>query len=299
MNMKNENKSGTKQKMGFAGCFAALLALCAVSTVYGSETALYEFRPADQVLLETSQNDPNLFDKIDLEKSGRFVSVVGLLAGFSQKEFTRAAQSFFTEAKELARDFRFDEAYGMHDLGKDKLADATMMGKVKDATDKIGLAITITDGVLKIKNAKTEDERVTESCRLALHLFSTALGELIKQPIVGQLISDLGDHSLDHPEDNGFAILVNWVYDNSSLPQILYEWWYDVRYGDSVLQDRDNREVDYGQKYEFIPPDELEDYDDADPEDPFDTLPESNRGCFDGNTSESRCQGLKPLRLID
>ena len=44
MNNKIENKSEIKQKTGFARRFAALLALCAVSTVYGKQTAVSENR---------------------------------------------------------------------------------------------------------------------------------------------------------------------------------------------------------------------------------------------------------------
>jgi len=46
MNMKQENKAEIKQKKGFAMCFTALLALCAVSAVYGNETARYDNRTA-------------------------------------------------------------------------------------------------------------------------------------------------------------------------------------------------------------------------------------------------------------
>ena len=297
MNMKKENKSEIKQKMGFARRIAALLALYAVSAVYGNTTDMYEFHPAGLQGLEITSEDAHVLDKIDLGKSGRFVSVVGYLAGIGEKGLKKVAESFYAEALELAYKGS-DDMEGALACWKDNLDGSRKMKNVKDAAGKIKLAITITDGIIKIKNAKTEDEQVTEACRLALHLFSSALGALTK-PQIGDLISDLGDHGLDHPEDNGFAIIVNWIYDHSSLPQTLSEWWYDVRYGDAILQDRQDRQIDYGQKYEFIPPDELAEYDDGNQVDPFDTMPESNRGCFGGNTSDGRYQGLKPLCLIN
>lgn len=295
MNIKKENKSERKKKTGCARCFVILLALFAVSVVYGNETEMYEFRSSGLSGLEITSPDAHVFDNIDLGKAGRFVSVVGYLAGIGEKGLKRAAESFYAEALELAYKGS-DDMEGALAIWKDNLDASRKMGKAKDAAGKVGLAITITDGIIKIRNAKTEDEQVTETCRLALHLFSTALGALTK-PQIGDLISALGDHGLDHPEDNGFAIMVNWIYDNSSLPQILYEWWYDACYGDSVLKDRTDRQIDYGQKFEFIPPDELDDY--GDPDDPFETMPESNGGCFGGNTSGGRYQGLKPLCLIN
>ena len=207
--------------------------------------------------------------------AGRFVSVVGYLAGIGEKGLKNAAESFYAEVLELAYKGS-DNMEGALALWKDNLDASRKMGKVKDTARKIGLAITITDGIIKIRNAKTEDEQVTEVCRLALHLFSAALGTLTK-PQIGDLISNLGDHGLDHPEDNGFAIMVNWIYDHSSLPEMLYEWWWDVRYKDKIL---------------------VQNHESYDPNDPFETIPESNSGGLDGN-SLCRYQGLKPLRLID
>lgn len=47
MNMKKEKKVEIRQKRGCARCFVILLALFAVSVVYGNETEMYEFRSAD------------------------------------------------------------------------------------------------------------------------------------------------------------------------------------------------------------------------------------------------------------
>ena len=271
-----KNKANNSLKKRAYGGFAALLCACAVSGVYGDPATVYGFRPGGlQQIDEITSSDAHVFDKINLGDSGRFVSIVGYLAGLSKDELKRAADSFYDEAIELA--FKgSDDMEGALALWKEKLDGSRKMGKLEKAMDKVGLAITIADGIIKIKNAKTTDERVTESCRLALHLFSTALDTLTKTP-AGSVISDLGDHALDHPEDNGFAILVNWIYDNSSLPQTLSEWWYDVRYGDAILVDR---KTDGGN---------------AEAPGPFDSMPENGN---DHPRSNGRYQGLKTIKLL-
>ena len=274
--MKNRvNKSA---KMGVSGVFVALLCACAVSGVYGDPAAVYGFRPYGIQQIDEIKSDNNhVFDNINLEDTGRFVSIVGYLAGLSKDELKRAADSFYAEALELA--FKgSDDMDGALALWKKNLDDSKKMGKLQKAMDKVGLAITVTDGIIKIRKAKTSDERVTESCRLALHLFSTALDTLTETQ-VGSLISELGDHALDHPEDNGFAIMVNWIYDHSSLPQTLSEWWYDVRYHDAILVDRQN---DSGKNEE---------------PGPFDSMPETGNE-NDHTGSGGRYQGLKPIKLL-
>lgn len=258
------------------GIIAALLCACAVSDVYGDPATVYGFRPDGIQLIDgVTSSDAHVLDAINLEDAGRFVSAVGYLAGLSKDELKKVADAFYSEALKLASKGS-DDMEGSLALWKEYLDESRKMGKLEKAMNKVGLAITVADGVVKIRNAKTTDERVTESCRLALHLFTTALDTLTKTQ-VGSLISDLGDHALDHPEDNGLAIIANWIYDHSSLPQTLSEWWYDVRYGDAILVDR----RDEGGTTEAPGP--------------FDSMPEHGN---ENAESSGHYQGLKPIKLL-
>ena len=275
-NQSMSNRVNNSMKKRVHGVLAALLCVCAVYGVCGNPATVYRFRPIGlQQIDEITSGDSHVFDNINLDDTGRFVSIVGFLAGLSKDELKRASDSFYAEALKLA-------AKGSDNVGdalalwKKNLDDSRKMGKLEKTMDKVGLAITIAEGIVKIRNAKTTDERVTESCRLALHLFTTALDTLTKTQ-VGSLISDLGDHALDHPEDNGIAIMANWIYDHSSLPQILSEWWYDVRYGDAILVDRNTAGGN------------------ADAPGPFDSMPENGN---DSPGRSGRYQGLKPIKLL-
>lgn len=184
-----------KRKLFAVKALAVVLSVCAVCSVYGNGTEMYDFRSESQSNSEGASQDART---VDLGETGRIVTI----------------------AKYLAL------------LNGDKIA--------ADVLGNIGLGITIADDVQKIKNAKTEEERIKEQCRFLLHVSTTVLGTVLNKTtksslgdVIGDLISDLGDHGLDHPEDNGFAILVNWFYDNSSIPEKITEWYYDVRYGDA------------------------------------------------------------------
>lgn len=193
-------------------------------------------------------------------------------------------------------------------------------GTDSDVLDGPEFVLTIGKDIKNIINAKTSDEKITEACRLLLHVSTTALGSLIEKPEVGELISNLGDHALDHPEDNGFAILVNWFYDNSSIPEKITEWYYDVRYGDTDTRIKRLEELailisDSNPQTKILSPllkeimERLESlrksdlkYFDPSLVTPFDEIPSDISGPTSNPTpvpdSDGRFQGLKPIKLL-
>lgn len=141
--MKQENKAEIKQKKGFAMCFTALLALCAVSAVYGNETAVYEFRPADNVPLEKANNDSYESDGID--KS----NIALLLNSFlwtSEKGYKELADSLYDdEVMKLAKS-NSDNTLDVLDLRKDTSDKSRLLSKLQKSISKIAFGIMIEEG---------------------------------------------------------------------------------------------------------------------------------------------------------
>ena len=336
MNMKKENKSEIKQKKVFARCLAALLALCVVSTMYGNETIVSDNRSGEM----SATTDAASIGISDVYGFTELAHTVLYHLGVEENAVRQIVSQMINEADDLAAqavNMRKLSKLVSDDLYKKSLEIGARYCKVQQLWEGLvkhgemiglglGTATILADGVIKVMQAASEEDRIYETTQLLARLSShflvqsimatavvtaalagTSAATLIAVAVVTFVAGALLEKGFEklvgyynqHPEKNGFAIMINWFYDHSSIPEKISEWWYDVRYGDAILQDRYDRQIDYGQKYEFIPPDELANYDDGNQEDPFDTLPESNRGCFDGNTSESRYQGLKALRLID
>lgn len=385
MNMKKENKSEIKQKMGFARCFAALLALCAVSAVYGNETGLSDNQSASLTkgsgFVSADHSSVNKVSMADLlftpDKNGKtayegiknvegwsfatadLIATVMKETGFTPEKLgdkiLEVAAAFEKTGDNAKANQLFALALKSPDWTKNFEAWAKYGGWIQAAASGIECTIDVsrsnTDdekiraiaqmvGTISANHIATVITDLVIAAALSIPAVATAfaaapvavtIGIIAVSTAIGWAFGTLVNHGIEHPEDNAFAIFINWFYDHSSIPEKISEWWYDVRYGDkngykilvnwfydksslpglltelwydfryrgTVLQDRDDRRVDYGQNYEFIPFDELVDDDEDDPDAPFKIPPEHDTGCFDGNTFGGRYQGLKALRLID
>ena len=224
-------------------------------------------------------------------------------------------------------------------------------------------ALAVVDCIQDVSMATTDEERNTAFAQLvgaisANHLSSVITGALIGVlteallaaavaiPAVGAAVASapvlftaaiaavaiaagwgftaLVRHGIDHPEDNGFAILINWFYDHSSIPAEISEWWYDVRFGDVFTRGKRLAELaillnELNPLTKILTPllkkmtewldslrqSDLKYFDPSlfpSPVTPFDEMPPDINGPTPDPTrvpdSDGRFQGLKPIKLL-
>lgn len=166
-----------------------------------------------------------------------------------------------------------------------------------------GIALNIVGGCIDIAKAETADEKAKALSRLLARLSADALAGAIAVASEGKINHPLLTLALeeifvsvisyynDHPELNGFAILINKIYD-SGVPEALYEWWYDMRYKDAILQDRKKGDVNDNP---------------GNGQDPFNSNPNNpggntgdgtGNGTTNGSGKKDGYQGLKPIHLF-
>lgn len=371
-----------KRKILAIKALAAVLSFCAVSSVYGNGTEVFDsWTDATSSGAGFVSEEHSTANKVDLVSQSSTVdaqkkSIIDRIRTIRDIPLT-LGDSLATLLSDDIITKVVESAFVLQMEGKSINAEKLLgqLRTIKQVSEKLDVetwnklgpwvqaALAVVDYLQDVSMATTDEERNVLLAQLvgaisANHLSSVITGALIGVlteallaaavaiPALGTAVASapvlftvgiaavaiaagwgftvLVKHAIDHPEDNGFAILINWFYDHSSIPAKISEWWYDVRFGDDITRAKRLAELvilinDLNPLTKIFTPllkkipewldslrqSDLKYFDPSlvpSPVTPFDEVPPDINGPTPNPTSvpdsDGRFQGLKPIKLL-